>query len=186
MSTLRWEPQRVPTHFERWRQTFHAQELAALPRKLGAWCRFINAKALPGTSPQQVQALVTSLQALSRRMQLLLEERGTPQAAFLVQQLFADLRAWRRGVQETLQGLSADPVAGEQEVFRAKLDRLLEHLEARVRETVDTAGAGQLRSQDAENFYRLLGAYRVVSEGLVEYAGSAGVIDWAGWREERF
>ena len=29
-------------------------------------------------------------------------------------------------------------------------------------------------------------AYRGVSEALVEYAGSAGDIDWSSWREERF
>jgi hypothetical protein len=37
-----------------------------------------------------------------------------------------------------------------------------------------------------ENFYRLLGAYRGVSEALVNYVGSAGTIDWERWKEERF
>jgi len=41
-------------------------------------------------------------------------------------------------------------------------------------------------SQDGENFYRLLGAYRGLSEAMVEYAGASGVIDWAGWRQEKF
>jgi len=31
-----------------------------------------------------------------------------------------------------------------------------------------------------------LGAYRGVSEALVNYAGSTGTIDWTPWQEARF
>ena len=59
-------------------------------------------------------------------------------------------------------------------------------LEARIREALDKAPEDRISDRDAENFYRLLGAYRGVSEALVEYAGNAGGIDWERWREERF
>ena len=59
-------------------------------------------------------------------------------------------------------------------------------MEAHIREAIDQAADGQLSDQDAENFYCLLGAYRSVSEALVDYAGYADVIDWPRWREERF
>jgi len=62
----------------------------------------------------------------------------------------------------------------------------MKHLEARTRDTLDKTPDGQLGDRDEENFYHLLGAYRGVSEALVDYAGSAGEIDWACWREERF
>ena len=41
-------------------------------------------------------------------------------------------------------------------------------------------------NRDEEKFYRLLGAYRAVSEALVDYAGDTADINWARWREERF
>ena len=39
---------------------------------------------------------------------------------------------------------------------------------------------------DGECFYRLLGAFRSVSEALVRYADAAPGIEWSRWREERF
>ena len=186
MSTMRWDPQRSVARLDRWRDAFHAREVSTLPRKLGVWGPHIDTKVLPGTSPQQVQAVVTSLQGLTYRMQELFEERGNPQAQFLVQELQAEVRAWRLRVQETFQRLSEDPAAGEREAFRTRLAEIMDRLEERIKGTLDKAAEGQLRVQDGENFYRLLGAYRGVSEALVNYAGSTGTIDWTQWEEARF
>ena len=154
--------------------------------KLGGWVRFINSKALSDTSPQQVQAVLTSLQALSHRMNELLKERGSFQAPFLVQELRSDVRAWRVKVQEIFQRLAEEPDAGKKKTFLARLAQIIDHLEQRIEETLDKAPENQLSDRDGENFYRLLGAYRGVSEALVEYAGSSETINWTGWREERF
>jgi hypothetical protein len=43
-----------------------------------------------------------------------------------------------------------------------------------------------LRTDDYENFYRLLGCYRGLSEALISYARLAGAFDWQQWREMRF
>jgi hypothetical protein len=186
MFTMHRDPKQKKTRFERWKKTFYTHELSTLPTKLGGWARFIDSKALPGTSPQQVQAVMTSLQALSYRMQELLKERRSSQAPFLVQELLSDVRAWRGKVQETFQRLSKESDVGKKETFRAGLDRIIDHLEQRIEETLDKAAENQISDRDGENFYRLLGAYRGVSEAVVEYAGNAGVIDWTQWREERF
>ncbi len=186
MSTMRRDPGYTPTRIDQWKKTFHARELAALPQKLGAWAGHIDTKVLPGTSPQQVQLLVTSLQVLTYRMQELLEARDNPQSQYLVQELLVDFRAWRERVQETFQRLSQDPTVGEQAAFRNRLDDIMSHLETRIQETMDKIPDSRLDAGDDENFYHLLGAYRGVSEALVDYAGNAGGIDWARWREERF
>ena len=186
MYTMHRNPQRPVTPLDRWREAFHAREVSTLPRKLGAWAPHIDTKALPGTSPQQVQAVVTSMQAITYRMQELLQERGSPQAQYLVQELQEDVRIWRLRVQETFQGLSVDPTAGERETFRTKLDGMLDHLEERIKGALDKAPEGQFSDREGENFYRLLGAYRGVSEAMVNYAGSAGTIDWTQWKEARF
>jgi uncharacterized membrane protein YccC len=186
MSTMHRDPGVSPTRIERWRLAFHTRELAMLPQKLGAWAGHIDTRALPGTTPQQVQSLVSSLQVLGYRMQELLEARDNPQAQFFVQELLADFQAWRLRVQQTFQRLSQDPTIGKQEAFRTRLNEIMKHLEARMRDTLDKTTDGQLGDRDEENFYHLLGAYRGVSEALVDYAGSTGGIDWARWREERF
>ena len=186
MSAMRLDPTHTATRLERWKKAFHAHEVTTLPAKLGSWAPHLDYQVLSGTSPEQVQALVTSLQSLSYRLQQLLEERDNPQAPFLVRELLADIRTWRLKVRGTFQQLSENPTAGEHEVFRTGLDRITEHMEARIKEVIDKASDVQASDQDAENFYRLLGAYRGVSEALVEYAGNADVIDWDRWREERF
>jgi hypothetical protein len=186
MFTTHWDPKQNKTLFERWKKNFHTHELSTLPTKLGGWTRFIDSKALPGTSPQQVQALVNSLQPLSYRMNELLEERGSKQAPFLVQELRSDVRAWRVKVQKTFQRLAEKQDTGDKETFRSKLAEIIDHLEQRIEETLDKAAKNQLSNRDGENFYRLLGAYRGVSDALVDYAGSAHAINWNVWREERF
>jgi hypothetical protein len=186
ITTLRRDPQRPPTRLERWKQAFHEREVATLPTKLGVWAHIIDTKARPGTAPGQAQAMVTNLQALSYRMQELLEASGDLQARLLARELLADVGTWRLAVQRTFQHLSVNPASGEQEAFRSRLDGILDQLEERTKEALAAAPEGQLSDQDAENFYQLLGAFRGVSEVLVDYAGSAGEVDWARWREERF
>ena len=186
LSTMRWDPDGTPTRVDLWRKRFHTRELATLPGKLGTWVHTIDPGILGHTPPQQVQTLVNHLQALSYRMQALLEARTKPQADFLVQELLSDVRAWRLLAQRACGQLSHDPASGRHATFRSELDRVLNHLEARVEEVLNRATGAQFSEMDGEHFYGLLGAYRSVSEALVDYAGTASAIDWARWRESRF
>jgi uncharacterized membrane protein YccC len=186
ISAMRQDPSERTWDLNRWRKGFHVFEVSTLPRKLGTWAPHIHAEALPDTSPEQVQTLITSLQGLAYRMHGLLETSGDPQAPFVLQELRRDIRAWRLKVQGTFQRLSEDPAAAEQETLRAGLADIMGHLERSIKETLERAPEGELSDQDGGNFYRLLGAYRGVSEALVDFAANAGVIDWTRWREERF
>jgi len=186
MSAMRQDIPPPATRLERWKKTFHAREVATLPAKLGTWAPHVDAKVLSGTTPEQVQTLVTSLQTLTYRMQHLLEERDTPQAHLLVKTLFEDVRAWRLGLQAVLQGLAENPAGADGDALRVRLDGVLERLEEKIKGALNETAEGQFSDQDAEEFYRLLGAYRGVSEALVDYAGNADAIDWEPWREERF
>ena len=103
-----------------------------------------------------------------------------------MQQLLEDFRAWRLGIQACFQQLATGPAAGERETLRKLLDEKLEHLEARMQDVLERAPGEQVSDQEAENFYRLLGAYRALSVALVEYVGNTAAIDWVPWHEERF
>lgn len=186
MSAMRWDGRHAPTRWERWKKAFHEREVATLPAKLAAWAPQFDDWVLSSTSMQQVQALMTSVQVLSYRMERLLGECGNPQAQFLVQQLLEDFRAWRLGIQACFQQLATGPAAGERETLRKLLDEKLEHLEARMQDVLERAPGEQVSDQEAENFYRLLGAYRALSVALVEYVGNTAAIDWVPWHEERF
>jgi hypothetical protein len=180
------DPHQPWTRLERWRRAFHTFEVSALPGKLEVWGKFIDPKALPGTSPQQIQALVASLRTMTRCIQELLEERTHSQSQILVEALSNDIHEWRLAVQAVLRQLSQNPAAAKQEVLRSTLAEIMDHLEKRIIETLDGAPRGQINERDGEKFYRLLGSYRGVSDALVEYAGSASTIEWEHWHEERF
>ena len=190
IATMNQEPHReLKTPMMRlndWKKAFYTRELISLPGKLSAWGRFIDSKVLPGTSPEQVQNLTSNLQALTYRMQELLEIGDSVQEEFLVQELLNDIQSWQIKVQEAFQRLSDDPTSGNKEKFRARLSEIMDHLEGHIKETLNKAGEGQLSAQYGENFYRLLGAYRGVSEALICYTGSTDGIDWSHWHEERF
>jgi hypothetical protein len=59
-------------------------------------------------------------------------------------------------------------------------------LEKRIAQCLDNNPRRELSSTEAQNFYRLLGAYRGTSEALLDFAQQAKRIDWTPWHEERF
>jgi hypothetical protein len=79
-----------------------------------------------------------------------------------------------------------DPSGEPAQALRLRLDRQLAALTERVARVYEEARRVGLKDEDFENMYRLLGAYRGVSEAVVEHARLAGTIDWARWQESRF
>ena len=143
--------------------------------------------SLRGHSPADVQALVTSLQALSSRMQGLVEARAQPQAESPGAGTAEGFQGLALRVQAVFQGLSRDTSAGRGRGPAPAAERDHARMEQRIEQTLDKATEGQTElSKTARTFYRLLGAYRGVSEAMVAYAGTAGGIDWDRWREARF
>ena len=70
------DPARSPTRLARWRRSYHAAQIATLPQTLSLWGESIDPKLLAGTTPEQLQALATDIQALGYRMQETLEARA--------------------------------------------------------------------------------------------------------------
>ena len=174
------------TGMNRWINNTRAQELVALSKKLGIWAKHIDTNRLPGTTIGQVQSIVTSMQTLAFRIHDLLEIRSRPQVDILLKELSDDALAWRNILVQTFQNFSKDATVGKGEAFRIKLKEIMNHIEKRIQEVLDKIDEGQITAAERENFYRLLGAYRSVSEAMVDYAEKSEVIDWNYWREERF
>ena len=179
MEIVHRDPQKRGTYFARQRKAFHMREISSLPTKLGPWSDVLNKKDLTGASPQQITAVITALQGLSYRMQQLVNDRGNPQAPFLVQELRRDVGAWRGKIGAAFQYLTDKPSVENQNGFHAELTHIMDHMNLRIEETVDKATGNDLSHEDGENFYRLLSAYRGVSDALAVYVASAGAIDWA-------
>lgn len=181
-------PQRMDTDHQVRRMwlAFDLHEVTTLPGKIGRWMAALPVAARGKGTPEQARDLVDGLQALGDRMRELVELRAAPQSAAIVRDLAADVRAWRLGIQEVLRRLAADPASVEAAPLRSRLDAELETLEARIETALNTAPQGSASSEELNNMYRLLGAYRGVSEALVRFVGHAERIDWERLREERF
>jgi len=185
-STLQWDPADPPTRWQRLRRVLHLGDLATVPGKLAIWGSALPAAALGRSTAGQVQALVDSLQALAYRMQDLIEARTRPQSQAPARELLSQVRAWRAGLQDIFRDLSRRPEAADYEDFRSRLDGMLERLEGQIAQAAAGADQAGISTRESENSFRLLGAFRGVSEALVNFARQAGRVDWARLREARF
>lgn len=165
---------------------FHVHEVTTLPGKLDRWLAALPAVAEGKVAREQVGALADSLQALSGRVRELVEVRGAAQSAAIVHELIGDMHAWRLGIQEVLLALAVDPAGMDARALRARLDAKLEALEARIETALDTAPGDGASTEEIDNMYRMLGAYRGLSETLVVLVQRTALIDWREVREERF
>jgi hypothetical protein len=59
-------------------------------------------------------------------------------------------------------------------------------MEKRLNQTLSQTEEKELRDSDYQNFYRLVGSYRGLSESIVEHANLAGSLNWQELEEERF
>jgi hypothetical protein len=188
ISGLAPDGQRLKGITGRWRSVLYQNDLLELPGKLAAYGKQIDYRAFPDNTPEQVQTLVASLYALANRIKELVEARGQPQAEQLVRELIDDVHAWRMLVEKQFQ-LWADNQAQSVEPGVDPGDRLkalLAKMEAHMDKAFTLVSEGQLSDADYENFYRLLGSYRGLSEAAIDYAQLADGINWAPWQEARF
>jgi uncharacterized membrane protein YccC len=186
-STLQWDPAaNPPTRWQRLRRVLHLGDLARVPGMLAIWGSALPAAALGQSTTEQMQALVDSLQALAYRMQDLIETRATPQSQLHAGELRPQVHAWRVGLQDIFRNLSQHPEAADFADFRSRLDAMLGRLEEQIENAVAGADRASIATRENENSIRLLGAFRGVSEELVNFARQSGGIDWARLREARF
>jgi uncharacterized membrane protein YccC len=186
LSNMHEDPTHVESGLGKVRMAFHLREISSIPVKLGPWARFMNLKVLPGTSAQDIQAVITGLQELSGRIKDLYQERSSLKDQYLISELSDEARNWRLVLKETLQDVSNLAEGFGQETVQARLTDSMHELENRIRHVLNKLTPGQVEPGDKENFYRLLGAYRSVSNALISHAANASAIDWSRWREERF
>ena len=171
---------------EQMRRAYHLQELKTLPVKLLKWGKFINPGKFPGAPPEQIQAIVASLQVIVYRMEDLIEARHAPHSEVIVRELTEDIRAWRHVIEGGCRRWSEQYAGRDPGELRERLKVRMAKLNERVEETLNAAGPGEISDAEAANFYRLLGGFRGFSEAALVYADGAAGVDWRQLKEERF
>ena len=169
----------------RWRIAFHRRQLHSLPTKLGTWGKAIDLNRFPGNPPEQIQALVVSIQTLVYRIEQFLETSVVYRTEPLSLELREEVKTWHAGIEKTFAGWSRSPEAEPVAALRQRLEAGFIRLEEQIESAINRDG-GEVDRQEREDFFRLLGGYRGISEAALAYAGAAQVINWDHWREERF
>jgi hypothetical protein len=167
---------------QRWLLTGYLNDLLGLPQKLAMTAKFIDYRTFPQNKPEQVQALTTNIEVIALKISMLVEARGSFQVEQLGRQLQEDFRSWRTALVAVFQRWADNPIAEPADDLQERLTTF----ETRIAQTFAAAGEGQVSDETYENFYRLLGSYRDLSEAAVGYAQLAHGFKRAQWQEARF
>jgi hypothetical protein len=170
----------------RWRFAAHRNAVEKLPQQLAAWSRALPPAALGHASKADVQAVVTAVQTMADRMDALMRARDEPQSPAMARALSEDVRAWRLAVQALTARLAEAPDSGDVDDLRQRLDRKLRQVEASTAQAMADDPDFDAEVELNENTYRLLGAYRGLSEALVRFSYRTRLLNWPRLREARF
>lgn len=188
ISGLAADGQRPQGITESWRAALYRNDLLELPGKLAACGRKIDYRVLPGTTPEQVQDLVSSLYVLALRIKGLVEAGAQPQAELVRERLRDDLQSWHQVIAARFERRADDPtrlIEPSADVCKRLAERLA-RLEATIEAIFDQPGKGELSAAEYRNLYRTLGNYRDLSEAAIDSAQLAEGVNWAQWEEARF
>ena len=167
-------------------RSVYSGALVRLPQKMAGLIPLIDPKALPGTSAEQLQAIVTNLESLTSRMQDLAKFSDDAPAMDLLKELGVGISDWKVIVKNTFFTLANDPASVDKAALQSHFEGVVTTLEKRIQDRISNKDAGQVSDLDIESFYRLLGAWQSVFDALTRYARSASHIEWLHWREGRF
>ncbi len=188
ISGLASDGQRLKGITGSWRAVFYRNDLLELPGKLALCGQKIDYRVLPGTTPEQMQALVSSLYVLTFRIKDLVEAGAHPQAELVRELLRYDLQSWHQVIAARFERRADDPtqLIEPNTDVRKRLAERLARLEANIEAIFDQAGKGELSAAEYRSLYRMLGSYRGLSEAAIDSAQLAEGINWAPWHETRF
>jgi uncharacterized membrane protein YccC len=172
---------------KRWQMLIYRNDLLEIPAKLAVMGQRMDYKLLSGQTPEQVQTLVNSLQAIAYWIKELVEVRDLPHADLLVKAALEVLREWRLTAQEQLRLWADDPAlaASQGDAIRDRLAARMSTLEEKIAKTLRGLIEEDLDQGEIENFYQILGAFRGITESGIEYTQAAEKINWKQLQEAR-
>ncbi len=180
------KPGHTPSPLERWKKDFYQYEMQTLPHKIRAIGMTINPKLFPGNSPQQIKVLVTDLQTLVYRINELSDTQLIQDEKMLLQNIKKDIRDWQAMMEKILRKWSINPGIELADGLKNELIIKLKSITDEFDKLFETDSENLLTETNGENFYRLLGGLRGVTQATISYAGTTGVLNWEQWREEVF
>ncbi|PRY20233.1 putative membrane protein YccC [Aliiruegeria haliotis] len=165
---------------------YHKAEIDTIPTKLVPWISVLPEGALRSMNKPDAFKVAASLEALSSKVLEFTDIRRLTQAEAMQRGGGDEMRHWRLAVADVMSEIVRDPGAIEPQDLETRLRTAMARLETTVENTLNDAKDASLEPSDYNHMYRLLGAYRGVSEELLGYSRQALNIKWPDLRESRF
>ena len=125
-----------------------------------------------------------SLFLLAYRIKDVVAARQLPRMDVIEQAFMDEKLEWHQLVEEWFRRNANGPrrTTEPSEDLASRLAGLEPHIDEAFERIDQTA----FSAEDRENFYRLLSAYRGLSEAVINFERVANTINWVRWRETRF
>jgi len=166
--------------------SFHLQEVRTLPGKLRPWVARQPAVEGKRVAPQVLNDLLDSCDILAARLHDVADARAEQQSDTLRKELREDFRVWRQKISEILEDLADAPTATVPQDLRERHEGKLARVEDRIEQTLRALPPDAVTDEERVNMYRMLAAYRGVSEAVVLVSEHAAAIRWDEILENRF
>ncbi len=179
----------------KFKMIFFQDDLTNLPRKCALYAsEYDSFKLTPnsktidpedvGTTRAKLEELLMSMFLLAYRVKGFVKVCQLPRMDAVMQQLAEEEREWYQLIEEWFEHYAKRPKKAPE--LTAHIPQRLAELESRVDDAFERIDKSAFSAEDSENFYRLMSAYRSLSDAIVSYARVAGNQDWPRWRELRF
>ncbi len=166
--------------------TFHRYELKTLPFKMRSWTVAINHKHFPKNTPDEIEDMLISLNALSNNFDEWFKSNSLPQTALMLDDTKKELEAWRNGIESVFQSYANNINRALSDSMQEALSKHVKNLEEIVNRHAQWIKEANFTEEEKENMYRLIGSYQGLSHALIAYGQEAEKIDWKHWEEEVF
>ena len=165
---------------------FHQRQVATLAPQLETWARALPEDAFNSGERKRLEELVASLAVLSKRIRDLLTLQQAVHSDDWTHELGEEVKSWRQIIQGFLSRMSQQPEALDPAELKRRLSERIARMEAQLVYAVDRRIGDNATEEETVNMYRLLGAYRGVSEALNNVVTRTHTVDWQRFREARF
>ena len=171
----------------RLRVRYLERDLISLPDSLAATAKKIDFESFPGSTPEALEDLVSSLYDFAFRLRDLIDDRDVIAGLANGSDLSAKIEKWKKEWESDLfEWNERDSMIESSEAMHAKLQRELSEFERLIAIEQSKTTQGKESIEDDRRLIGILGTYRRLVEAKLSFLGETEHINWAQLSESRF
>ncbi|WP_317849402.1 FUSC family protein [Tateyamaria pelophila] len=167
-------------------RVYHEKQIVLIPQKLPIWASQLPKETVGDEMVNQATALAVSLGVIGARLEDLVALRNGPGATLWNAEMRGELEIWRNEISALEAAMLGKNMTRAQTDFDGAARALIDQLETSFA-NARARGAGETSTPvQVDTVYRILGAYRGLTEAISESLKLSHAMDWPRLREPRF